>query len=171
MMYSAVRSSSPVSTNAEKFSNLPWLYGCFSSAGSSETRTDKNVMMAATKSSPECRASDKTPKLPVRMTRKALRETNNRAETTLSSAARFFSFTSSTRRSIITHRDYRSPLSLAAFGTRTFGGPDRWKTPIGFRRRPEERSSSGLTQFETQGCGIYAVAQAGGFGPIGEHMA
>src|SRR6266403_210360 len=120
-------------------------------------------MMAATKSRPECRASEKTPKLPVRMTRKAFRETNNRAETTLSSAARFFSFTSPTRRSIITHRDYRSLLSFAAIGTRTFGGPDRWKTPIGFRRRPEERSSSGLTHFETQGYGIYAVADVSFF--------
>src|ERR1700743_577597 len=48
-------------------------------------------MMAATRSREECRASDKTPKLPVRRTRKVFRETSSTAEPTLRSAARFFS--------------------------------------------------------------------------------
>src|ERR1700722_8464461 len=48
-------------------------------------------MIAATRSNEECRASDKTPKLPVRRTRKVFRETSSTAEPTLSSAARFFS--------------------------------------------------------------------------------
>src|ERR1700732_4817043 len=71
-------------------------------------------MMAATRSSPECSASDSTPKLPVRSTRKVLSETSASAEPTLSSAARFFSFTSSTTRAVITTRlDYRSPRPFA----------------------------------------------------------
>src|ERR1700730_5523279 len=91
MMYRAVSSKSPVSTNAEKFSNLPCPYGCRSSAGWADTRTARNVMIAAIKSNPECKASDNTPRLPVRSTRKAFSDTNTSAEPTLSSAARFFS--------------------------------------------------------------------------------
>jgi len=71
MMYSAVRSSSPVSTNAEKI--LKFNRGrkdVFRRPASSETRTDKNVMIGSDQVEPECSASDKTPKLPVRMTRK-----------------------------------------------------------------------------------------------------
>ena len=43
---------------------------------------------------PECSASDKIPKLPVRKTRNAFSETSTIAEPTLSSAACFFSRTS-----------------------------------------------------------------------------
>ena len=50
-------------------------------------------MMAAIKSSPECNASDSTPKLPVRMVRKIFSESRTIAEPTLSSAACFFSRT------------------------------------------------------------------------------
>src|SRR5216684_1238744 len=80
-------------------------------------RTEKNVIIAATRSSPECSASDSTPKLPVRSTRKVLSETSTSVEPTLSNAARFFSFTSSTTRAIITVRlDYRTPPHFAALG-------------------------------------------------------
>ena len=48
-------------------------------------------MIAATKSSEECSASDSTPKLPVRNTRKLFSDTSITAEPTLNSAARFFS--------------------------------------------------------------------------------
>src|SRR2546429_684690 len=58
-------------------------------------RTERNVMIAASKSRPECNASERTPKLPVRTTKNVLRETNSRAEPTLRSAARFFSRPSS----------------------------------------------------------------------------
>src|SRR5580765_165936 len=113
-------------------------------------------MMAATRSRPECSASDNTPKLPVRMTRKVLSETKTRAETTLSSAARFFSFTSSTTRVGITIRlDYRSLVALAAFGA-----------PLA----REVFNSGSPSRQETQGRGIYAVAQAGGLRPIGEYV-
>src|SRR5882724_3275727 len=56
-------------------------------------RTERNVMIAASRSRPECNASERTPKLPVRTTRNVLRETSRKAEPTLSSAARFFSRT------------------------------------------------------------------------------
>src|SRR4051812_20549459 len=106
-MYSAVISSSPVSTKAEKFSNLPCPYGCFSSAGWSETRTERKVIIAAIKSRPECNASESTPRLPVRITRNAFRHTSSSAEPTLSNAARFFSQLSSlTRTTIIVRLAY-----------------------------------------------------------------
>ncbi len=72
------------------------------------------MIIAATKSRPECSASDSTPKLPVRSTKKVLRESSTTAEATLSSAARFFSFASSTMGTVLTVRlDYRSPLPFA----------------------------------------------------------
>src|SRR5437879_10656073 len=58
-------------------------------------RTERNVMIAASKSRLECSASESTPKLPVRTTKNVLRETNSSAEPTLKSAARFFSRPSS----------------------------------------------------------------------------
>src|SRR6266404_3099113 len=92
MMYTAVRMRSPVSMNAEKFSNLPWPYGWRSSAGWSETRTERNVMTAATRSRPECSASERMPRLSVRMTRKVFRQRRRAAEPMLNRAARFFSW-------------------------------------------------------------------------------
>src|SRR3954465_10533002 len=65
MIQIQVSSKSPVSTNAEKFSTLPWPYWGSASAGLSDTRTEKNVRTAATKSRPECAASDRIPRLPV----------------------------------------------------------------------------------------------------------
>ena len=53
-------------------------------------------MIAASRSRPECNASERTPKLPVRTTKNVLKQTNSRAEPTLRSAARFFSRPSST---------------------------------------------------------------------------
>src|ERR1700723_3364725 len=91
MMYTAVNSSSAVSTNAEKLSTLPWPYRWSASAGLSATRTERNVITAATRSRMECSASDKTPKLPVRTTRNIFSETSSTAEPTEASAARFFS--------------------------------------------------------------------------------
>src|SRR5690348_12667483 len=52
---------------------------------------ERKVMIAATKSRPECSASDNTPRLPVLTTRNAFSETSSTAEPTLRSAARFFS--------------------------------------------------------------------------------
>src|SRR5215469_9216725 len=65
MIQAQVSSKRPVSTNAEKFSTLPWPYWWSASAGLSETRTEKNVSREAIKSSPECAASERIPKLPV----------------------------------------------------------------------------------------------------------
>ena len=59
-------------------------------------RTERNVMIAASKSRPECNASERTPKLPVRTTKNVFSETSSSAEPTLKSAARFFSRPSST---------------------------------------------------------------------------
>src|SRR3989442_11810045 len=59
-------------------------------------RTERNVMIAASRSRPECNASERTPKLPVRTTKNAFNETSSNAEPTLRSAARFFSRPSST---------------------------------------------------------------------------
>ncbi len=52
-------------------------------------------MTAAMRSRPECSASERTPRLPVRITRKAFSETSSTAEPTLSSAALRFSRASS----------------------------------------------------------------------------
>src|SRR5580693_5935074 len=65
MIQTQVRSSRPVSIKAEKFSTLPCPYWWSASAGLSETWTERNVTIAATRSSPECAASDKMPRLPV----------------------------------------------------------------------------------------------------------
>src|SRR5215470_4492401 len=53
-------------------------------------RTERKVIMAAIKSKPECKASESTPKLPVRTTRKVLRDTRRTADPTLKRAAFFF---------------------------------------------------------------------------------
>ncbi len=58
-------------------------------------RTERNVMIAASRSRAECSASERTPKLPVLTTKNVLRETSKRAEPTLRRAARFFSRPSS----------------------------------------------------------------------------
>ena len=52
MIQAQVSSSRPVSTNAEKFSTLPWPYWWSASAGLSETPTEKNVSSDAIKSEP-----------------------------------------------------------------------------------------------------------------------
>src|SRR5712692_2060104 len=83
-------------------------------------RTERNVMMAASRSKPECNASERTPKLPVRTTKNVLSETNSNAEPTLRSAARFFSRPSSTWLIIsIARLDYlnspESPARAALF--------------------------------------------------------
>src|SRR5215467_5298397 len=54
-------------------------------------RMERKVMMAAIRSRPECKASERTPRLPVLTTRKVFNETRSVAEPTLKSAARFFS--------------------------------------------------------------------------------
>src|SRR5208283_1922071 len=101
---------------AEKFSNLPWPYGWRSSAGWSETRTERKVMTAATRSRPEWRASERTPKLPVRRTRKVFRHTSRSAEPTLRRAARFFSWMSSCSRwEKGMPQDYLKSMELAGF--------------------------------------------------------
>src|SRR5208283_255473 len=60
-----VANSNAVSMNAEKFSTLPCPYWWSASAGLSDTRTEKYVIAAATRSRPECAASDRIPRLPV----------------------------------------------------------------------------------------------------------
>src|SRR3954462_10686696 len=65
MIQIQVSSNKPVSTKAEKFSILPWPYWWSASAGLSDTRTEKNVRTDATRSSPECAASERIPRLPV----------------------------------------------------------------------------------------------------------
>src|SRR5579884_2091764 len=72
-IHTQVSSSRPVSMKAEKFSNLPCPYWCSESAGLSDTRTEKRVMTAATRSRPECAASERIPKLPVEMPTSNLR--------------------------------------------------------------------------------------------------
>src|SRR6266536_2454342 len=64
-MSTQVRSKSPVSMKAEKFSTFPWPYWWSASAGLSETRTENSVTAAAIKSRPEWAASERIPKLPV----------------------------------------------------------------------------------------------------------
>ncbi len=66
-IHTQVSSSRPVSRKAEKFSTLPWPYWWSASAGLSETRTESRVMKAAIRSSPECAASERMPRLPVVM--------------------------------------------------------------------------------------------------------
>src|SRR5579859_297615 len=65
MIQAQVNSSRPVSTKAEKFSTLPWPYWWSASAGLSETRTEMKVRTEAIRSSPECAASERMPRLPV----------------------------------------------------------------------------------------------------------
>ena len=86
-MYTEVARSNPVSTNAEKFSNFPWPYVCPESAGLSDTRTESHVRIAAIKSSPECSASESTPRLPVATAKNTLRLTRTIAEPMDPSAA------------------------------------------------------------------------------------
>src|SRR5579859_3563973 len=64
MIQAQERAMSPASKKAEIFSTLPWPYVWSSSAGLSETRTEKNVRVAAARSSPEWAASDSTPSEP-----------------------------------------------------------------------------------------------------------
>lgn len=65
------------------------------------------MITAATRSRPECKASERTPKLPVRRTRKVFRQTSSSAEPTLRRAARFFSWMSScSRREKGMRKDY-----------------------------------------------------------------
>src|SRR5580704_14194058 len=72
-------------------------------------------MMAASRSRPECSASERTPKLPVRITRKALSETSKTAEPTLSNAALRFSRASSLRAAITVRLDYQGSRVSALF--------------------------------------------------------
>src|SRR5579864_5021983 len=90
MIQAQVRSSRPVSTNAEKFSTFPCPYWWSASAGLSETRTEKNVMIDAIRSSPECAASERMPRLPVATPTTNLRPVITRAaRTEFPATARF----------------------------------------------------------------------------------
>src|SRR5215470_9638652 len=99
-------------------------------------------MIAATRSRPECRASLSTPKLPVRTTRKAFRETSKSAEPTLSAAARLFSRVATAGWGSITASRLPQLARRAALGSRRKG----------------------------QRGGVDAVAQAGGIGAVREHV-
>src|SRR6478736_605650 len=87
-----VRRSRPVSMKAEKFSTLPWPYWCSASAGLSETRTESSVTKAATRSRPECAASDRMPRLSVEMPTISLRTVIPSAASSELSATLRFSF-------------------------------------------------------------------------------
>src|SRR5579862_5040139 len=90
MIHAQVSNSSPVSTKAEKFSTFPCPYWCSASAGLSETRTEKKVRTEAIRSSPECAASERMPRLPVVMPTTILRLVmTNAATTEFPAAARF----------------------------------------------------------------------------------
>src|SRR5438270_12400396 len=78
--------------NAEKFSTLPWPYWCSASAGLSETRTESSVTSAATKSRPECAASERMPRLSVEMPTNSLRTVIPSAASRELSATLRFSF-------------------------------------------------------------------------------
>src|ERR1700756_3046762 len=86
-----VSRSSPVSTKAEKFSTFPWPYWWSASAGLSETPTEKNVRREAIRSSPECAASDRMPRLPVLKPTTILSVVITRAASTELPAAERFS--------------------------------------------------------------------------------
>ncbi len=60
---------------------------CPESAGRSETRTESHVRIAAIKSSPECSASDSTPRLPVATAKNTFSATSTNAEPMDPSAA------------------------------------------------------------------------------------
>src|ERR1700747_3563900 len=108
-------------------------------------RTERKVMMAASKSKPECRASESTPRLPVRTTRKAFSETKSVAEPTLRSAARFFSRASSIGATIsiegLDYPRFRIPSSAGehqeshGLFRRGHGGWRQQRQPVGFGAR------------------------------------
>src|SRR5580765_8486541 len=90
MIQAQVRSRRPVSTKAEKFSTLPWPYWWSASAGLSETPTEKNVSNEAIRSSAECAASERMPRLPVVRPTAAFRPViTTAASTEFPAAARF----------------------------------------------------------------------------------
>ena len=59
------RASTAASKSAARCSALPWPYWCPSSAGRTATPIAKNVSSAATRSVPECSASETSPRLPL----------------------------------------------------------------------------------------------------------
>src|SRR5947209_6034661 len=79
------------SATAERFSTLPWPYGCSASAGASETRTEKNATAEATRSTVEWIASEKRLTEPVARPAISLKRTSATFETTASRAAFAFS--------------------------------------------------------------------------------
>src|SRR3954470_24589442 len=91
MIQAQVSRRSAVSTKAEKFSILPCPYWWSASAGLSETRTETNVRMEAIRSSPECAASERMPRLPVVSPTASLRPVMTIAANTEFPAAERFS--------------------------------------------------------------------------------
>src|SRR5918994_2051009 len=85
-MLSAARIAA--SASAERCSALPCPYGCPVSAGRTATPTAKNVSSAATRSVPECSASEIRPRLPVARPVLILMPTSAAAATTETSAVR-----------------------------------------------------------------------------------
>lgn len=78
--------------NAEKFSILACPQLCLLSAGLSEILTEKKVITAATRSNPEWRASDRRPRLPVRIPIMNLNDVRKIAAKTDKPATLFFHF-------------------------------------------------------------------------------
>ena len=84
-------------------------------------------MIAASRSRPECKASDNTPKLPVRRTRNDFSDSNTTADATLSNAARFFSRTSKFCR--ISIASVKTILNFAPNAERLVSTVQPWKVP------------------------------------------
>ncbi len=81
---------SSVSVNAARFSILPWPYAWASSAGRSETVTEARMMIEATRSRPECAASDNIPILPLTTPAHSFRSAMMAAANTEMAAVRLF---------------------------------------------------------------------------------
>ena len=90
MIQAAAAKMSNASTVPEMFSILPWPYGWRSSASWPETRTATRAMMAATRSIPECIASEITATDPMATPTMILKMMSKLFEATDSTAALVF---------------------------------------------------------------------------------
>ncbi len=80
--------STAASASAARCSALPWPYGWLRSAGLTATPTAKNVSNAATRSVPECTASETRPRLPLARPVVSLSPMSAQAAATETSAVR-----------------------------------------------------------------------------------
>src|SRR5271157_4566392 len=82
VIHAQVTNKRVASTNAERDSILPWPKGWAGSAGLSDNRTEIYVTTAATRSKPECMASEMIPKLLVKRPTVSFIAINRTAATT-----------------------------------------------------------------------------------------